>query len=161
MGDVSLKELLPIYESARIKPAVIQVEAHPYLQETELLEFFKEKDIVFLAFVPSGHGIKPAPLGDPGILEIAARIGKTPVQVWLSWAIQRGTTLLTTPRAAARAKENFDVSLLPEDAFDEINLIQIKQRFNEVVKTGIPGSFQKVIDFLFQLLPSCIALVKD
>lgn len=116
---------------------------------------------MFLAFVPSGYGIIPGPLGDPGILEIAVRIGKTPVQVWLSWAIQRGTTLLTTPRAAARAKENFDVSLLPEDAFDEINLIQIKQRFNEVVKTGIPGSFQKVIDFLFQLLPSCIALVKD
>src|ERR1700674_2141922 len=39
LSDVSLNELVPIYESARIKPAVVQVEAHPYLPETELLEF--------------------------------------------------------------------------------------------------------------------------
>lgn len=50
LSDVTLHELLPIYESARIKPAVIPVEAHPYLPETELLEFCKEKNVVFLAF---------------------------------------------------------------------------------------------------------------
>jgi aldehyde reductase len=41
LSDISLNELLAIYESARIKPAVVQVEAHPYLPETELLEFCK------------------------------------------------------------------------------------------------------------------------
>jgi aldehyde reductase len=45
-----LNQLLPIYESARIKPAVVQVESHPYLPETELLEFCKDKNIVLLAF---------------------------------------------------------------------------------------------------------------
>src|SRR5579862_1527502 len=35
LSDIGLNELLPIYESARIKPAVVQVEAHPYLPETE------------------------------------------------------------------------------------------------------------------------------
>ncbi len=43
LSDISLDGLLPIYESARIKPAVVQVEAHPYLPETELLEFCKKK----------------------------------------------------------------------------------------------------------------------
>jgi alcohol dehydrogenase (NADP+) len=43
LGDVGLKELESIYEVARIKPAVIQVESHPYLPETELLEFCKRK----------------------------------------------------------------------------------------------------------------------
>jgi alcohol dehydrogenase (NADP+) len=143
LSDVGLKELVPIYESARIKPAVIQIESHPYLPETELLEFCKEKDIVFLAFAPLGHGIKPGPLEDPIILAIAARVGKTPAQVLLAWAIQRGTALLTTPRTAARARENFDISSLPEDAFDEINRIQTRQRFNEVVKTGVPGFIAK------------------
>jgi aldehyde reductase len=42
LSDVSLKELAPIYEAARIKPAVVQVESHPYLPETELLEFSTE-----------------------------------------------------------------------------------------------------------------------
>jgi aldehyde reductase len=47
--------------------------------------------------------------------------------------------LLTTPKTAARAKENFDISALPQDALDEINRIQIRQRLNTVVSTGVPG----------------------
>ena len=139
LSDVGLNDLLPIYDAARIKPAVVQVESHPYLPETGLLQFCKEHDIVFLAFAPLGHGMKPGPLEDPVILTIAARIGKTPAQVLLAWAVQRGTALLTTPRTPDRAKENFDISALPQDAFDEINQIQTRQRFNQVVKTGSPG----------------------
>jgi aldehyde reductase len=139
LSDITLEKLLPLYESATIKPAVVQVESHPYLPETELLEFCKEKGIVFLAFAPLGHGARPGPLEDPVITAIAARVGKTPAQVLLAWAVQRGTALLTTPRTAARAKENFDISPLPEDALDEINRIETRQRLNEVVKTGIPG----------------------
>ena len=139
LSDIGLDELRPLYEAARIKPAAVQVEAHPYLPETELLEFCKEHGIVFLAFAPLGHGIRPGPLEDPVISQIAARTGKTPAQVLLAWAIQRGGALLTTPKTAARAQENLDVSALPDDAFDEINRIETRQRFNEVVKTGSPG----------------------
>ncbi|SEM72664.1 Aldo/keto reductase [Mucilaginibacter gossypiicola] len=139
LSDVTLAELKPLYELARIKPAVVQIESHPYLPETELLEFCKERDIVFLAFAPLGHGIKPGPLKDPVVLSVAARVGKTPAQVLLAWAVQRGTALLTTPKTEVRAKENFDISPLPDDAFNEINNIQTRQRFNSVVKTGVPG----------------------
>jgi alcohol dehydrogenase (NADP+) len=139
LSDVSLKQLLPIYEAARIKPAVVQVESHPYLPETELLEFCKQKDIVLLAFAPLGHGMRPGLIEDPVISAISARLGRTPAQVLLAWAVQRGTALLTTPKSAARACENFDISPLPEDAFNEINRIQIRQRLNQVVKTGSPG----------------------
>jgi alcohol dehydrogenase (NADP+) len=139
LSDVSLKQLLPIYEAARIKPAVVQVESHPYLPETELLEFCKQKDIVLLAFAPLGHGMRPGLIEDPVISAIAGRLGRTTAQVLLAWAVQRGTALLTTPKSAARARENFDISPLPEDAFNEINRIQIRQRLNQVVKTGSPG----------------------
>ena len=139
LSDIGLNELLPIYESARIKPAAVQIESHPYLPETELLKFCKEKGIVFLAFAPLGHGMRPGPLEDPAILAIAARVKKTPAQVLLAWAVQRGTAVLTTPKTLARARENFDISALPEDAFNEINRIQTRQRLNPVVKTGVPG----------------------
>jgi alcohol dehydrogenase (NADP+) len=139
LSDITLDKLEPLYESARIKPAVVQVESHPYLPETELLQYCKENDIVLLAFAPLGHGMKPGLLEDPIITAIAARVGKTPAQVLLSWAVQRGTALLTTPRSAARAKENFDISRLPQDAIDEINRIQTRQRLNPVVTTGVPG----------------------
>ncbi|MGB9433007.1 MAG: aldo/keto reductase [Candidatus Acidiferrum sp.] len=139
LSDISLNELKTIYESARTKPTVVQVEAHPYLPETDLLGFCKEKGIVLLAFAPLGHGMRPGPLEDPVISAIAARVGKTPAQVLLAWAVQRGTALLTTPRSEAHARENFDISTLPEDALDEINRIETRQRLNEVVKTGVPG----------------------
>ena len=139
LSDISLNELKPLYESAKIKPAVVQVESHPYLPETELLGFCKEKGIVFLAFAPLGHGMKPGLLEDPVISAIAARVGKTSAQVLLAWAVQRGTALLTTPKSEAQARENIDISPLSEDALEEINRIQTRQRLNEVVKTGIPG----------------------
>jgi alcohol dehydrogenase (NADP+) len=143
LSDIGVDRVKTIYESARIKPAVVQVESHPYLPETELLEFCKEKNVVLLAFAPLGHGMKPGLLEDPVISGIAARVGKTAAQVLLAWAVQRGTALLTTPRSAARAKENFDISPLPADALEEINRIQIRQRLNPVVNTGVPGFIPK------------------
>jgi alcohol dehydrogenase (NADP+) len=139
LSDVGLNELKPIYESARIKPAAVQVESHPYLPEAELLDYCRQKGIVFLAFAPLGHGMRPGLLEDPVIAAIAARVRKTPAQVLLAWAVQRGTALLTTPKTAARARESFDISALPQDALDEINRIQTRQRLNQVVKTGVPG----------------------
>ena len=144
LSDITLDGLLPIYESARIKPAVVQVESHPYLPETELLEFCREKGIVLLAFAPLGHGMRPGPLEDPVITEIAEQVGKTPAQVLLAWAVQRGTALLTTPRTADRARENFNISAIPEDALEEINRIQTRQRLNDVVNTGSPGFIPRV-----------------
>ena len=139
LSDIGLDELRLLYEAARIKPAVVQVEAHPYLPETELLEFCKENEIVLLAFAPLGHGMRPGPIEDPIILKIAAQTGKTPAQVLLAWAVQRGGTFLTTPKTAARARENFDISPLSAEAFDEINRIQTRERYNQVVMTGSPG----------------------
>jgi aryl-alcohol dehydrogenase-like predicted oxidoreductase len=51
------------------------------LPETELLEFCKEKGIVFLAFAPLGHGMRPGLLENPVISAIAARVGKTPASM--------------------------------------------------------------------------------
>jgi alcohol dehydrogenase (NADP+) len=87
--------------------------------------------------------MKPGLLEDPVISAISARVGKTPAQVLLAWAVQRGTALLTTPKSSARARESFDISALPQDALDEINRIQIRQRLNPVVNTGIPGFIPK------------------
>ena len=92
------------------------------------------------AFAPLGHGIKPGVLQDPTIIRVAKRANKTPAQVLLAWAVQRGTAVLTTPKTPDRARENFDISTLPADAMEQINAIQTRQRFNtSVPETGIPG----------------------
>ena len=139
LSDVSLEQVQEVFQSARIKPAVLQVESHPYLPQTEMLEFSNSNGLVMLAFAPLGHGIKPGVLEHPTIIAIAQRVNKTPAQVLLAWAVQRGTAVLTTPKTPERARENFDISALPADAMQEINAIQTRQKFNLVTKTGIPG----------------------
>jgi len=107
--------------------------------EAQVMRVGERTGIGQMAFAPLGHGMKPGLLENPVILSIAARVGKTAAQVLLAWAVQRGTALLTTPTTAARARENFDISSLPQDALDEINRIQTRQRLNAVVTTGVPG----------------------
>lgn len=139
LSDCGMEDLLSVFEPARIKPSVLQVEAHPYLPQPKLLEVCNEKGIVLLAFAPLGHGIKPGLLQERVILEIAGRVNQTPAQVLLAWAIQRGTAVITTPGTPARAQENFNISAIPEDAFEQINHIETRQRLNTVDTTGVPG----------------------
>ena len=140
LSDVTLDKLREIVASARIKPAVVQVKSHPYLPEWELLEFCQERGIVLLAFAALGHAMKPSVVDDPVIAAIAQRVHKTPAQVALAWAVQRGTAFLTTSTKPTRIQENFDVSTLPEDAMREIReRITTSVKFNTVVKTGVPG----------------------
>src|SRR5438309_2014510 len=140
LSDVNLAQAKEIFEAGRIKPAVVHVESHPYLPQWDLLDYCRENAIVFQAFAALGHSSKPNLLEDPVITAIARRVDKTPAQVLLAWAIQRGTALLTTSKTPSRIKENFDVSTIPEGAVREISEgIKSRVRFNTVVETGVPG----------------------
>ena len=140
LSDITLEKLREIVSAARIKPSVVQVESHPYLPEWELLDFCREHGIVLQAFAAVGHAMEPNLLEDPVITAIAQRVHKTPAQVALAWAIQRGTAFLTTSTKPHRIRENFEISALPEDAMREIReRITTNVRFNSVVETGVPG----------------------
>jgi diketogulonate reductase-like aldo/keto reductase len=140
LSDVSLEQVKGIVDAARIKPAVVHVESHPYLPEWDLLNYCKSNDIVLQAFASLGHSSEPSLLEDPVVTAIAKRVNKTPAQVLLAWAIQRGTAPLTTSKTPSRIKENFDVSAIPEEAVREISEgIKLRVRLNSVVQTGVPG----------------------
>ncbi len=140
LSDITLAKLREIVAAARIKPAVVQVESHPYLPEWELLEYCREQGIVVQAFAALGHAMEPSVLEDPVIAAIAQRVHKTPAQVALAWAVQRGTAFLTTSTKPRRIRESFDICSLPEDAMREIReRITVNVRFNAVVTTGVPG----------------------
>jgi diketogulonate reductase-like aldo/keto reductase len=145
LSDVGLEQVQDIVKAARIKPAVVHVESHPYLPEWELLDYCRKNGIVLQAFAALGHSSEPNLLKDPVILAIARRVNKTPAQVLLAWAIQRGTALLTTSKTPSRIQENFDVSAIPEEAMQEINEgIKTRVRLNAVVQTGVPGFIPRV-----------------
>src|SRR5262249_45433139 len=121
LSDVNVQQTKEIFDAARIKPAVVHVESHPYLPEWELLNFCKQNGIVLQAFAALGHSSEPNLLEDSVITGVAQRVNKTPAQVLLAWAIQRGTAPLTTSKNPSRIKENFEISAIPEDAVQEIS----------------------------------------
>ena len=140
ISDISLERLEEIVAAARIKPAVVEVESHPYHPQWELLDFCRQHGIVLLAFAALGHGMEPKLLENPVITTIAQRAHKTPAQVALAWAIQRGTAVLTTSTKPRQIQESFEVSTLPGEAIEEIrDGITTRVRFNPVTESGMPG----------------------
>jgi len=143
LSDIDAERTREIIDTARIKPAVVEVESHPYHPQWELHELCKMHGIVLLAFASLGHALEPRLLDDPLIVSIAQRVEKTPAQVLLAWGIQRGTAVLTGSVTPSRIRENFDVTALPDDAVEEISeRLETRIRFNSVVDGGEPGFAQ-------------------
>jgi diketogulonate reductase-like aldo/keto reductase len=140
LSDIDAKRAREIIDTARIKPAVVEVESHPYHPQWELHELCSRHGIILLAFAALGHALEPRLLDDALIVAIAQRFEKTPAQVLLAWGIQRGTAVLTGSVTPSRIRENFDVTALPESVIEEINeQLQTRIRFNSVADGGEPG----------------------
>lgn len=140
LSDIDAEGAGAIIDTARIKPAVVEVESHPYHPQWELHELCRKRGIVLLAFASLGHAREPRLLDDPLIVSIAERFGKTPAQVLLAWGIQRGSAVLTGSVTPSRIRENFDVTALPGSAIQEIDeRLETRIRFNSVVDGGEPG----------------------
>lgn len=108
----------------RIKPVTNQVELHPYLPQNDLFEYCKKNDILLTAYSPLGS--VPAKgeatvLSDPVVFEIAKKNKKTPAQVLISWAIQRGTVVIPKSSNSERIQSNFEDFILSEDDMDLLN----------------------------------------
>ncbi|MGD1205318.1 aldo/keto reductase [Mycobacterium seoulense] len=140
LSDIDAEGTRKILKTARIKPAVVEVESHPYHPQWELHEMRQTDGIILLAFASLGHALEPRLLDDPLVVSIARRLGKTPAQVLLAWGVQRGSAVLTASVSPARIRENFDVTPLPDSAMHEINeRLDTRIRFNSVVDAGEPG----------------------
>ncbi|MGA7051049.1 MAG: aldo/keto reductase [Mycobacterium sp.] len=140
LSDIDVEGTRRIVNTARIKPAVVEVESHPYHPQWDLHEYGKSEGIILLAFASLGHALEPRLLDDPLVVSMGQRFGKTPAQVLLAWGIQRGSAVLTASVTPSRISENFDVTALPESAIQEISeRLETRYRFNSVVDGGEPG----------------------
>lgn len=131
---------------ARIRPAVLQVELHPYLTQERLLRYCREERIAVTGFSPLGASsylslnmAKPdeSVLEQPVVKQAAARLDKTPAQVVLRWGVQRGTAVVPKTTHPARLAENlaiFDFEL-SADEMRAISALDRGRRFND------PGQF--------------------
>ena len=103
VGD--LEKLLDV---AMIRPAVNQVERHPYFQQKDLAAFLGRNAIVPEAWYPLGHGSTKL-LSEPVLTELAATYGKSPVQIILRWHIQSGFVAIPKSTDPRHIDQNFDI----------------------------------------------------
>ena len=95
-----------LHEESEIRPAVNQIEVHPFLTQRDLRAFCAEHEIAVEAWSPLAQG---EVLDDPEIVSIAGRVGKTPAQVILRWHIERGDIIFPKSVTPARIRENIDI----------------------------------------------------
>ncbi len=122
-----LKEILSICE---IKPAVIQVEAHPYFPQNELKKTLKDNDILIQAWYPLGHGDKNL-ISEKIFKDLADKYQKTPAQIILKWHIQSGNIVIPGSKNPAHIKDNiniFDFTLTKEEV-ELINNLDKNKRY--------------------------------
>lgn len=130
VSNFTIAHLETILKSCRIKPAVNQVELHPYLPQQALLDFCTKNGIHMTAYSPLGSGKEGGPLSNETIAKIAQAHSATPAQILLSWAIQRGTSVIPKSVNPSRIAENFKTITLSESDMKEIaKLGEKKKRF--------------------------------
>ena len=124
VANFSAPMIVDLLSYAKIMPAVNQIELHPYLQQSALVEFCQYKTIAVTAYSPLGSPGNMKPKGlpviveDPVVLKIAKDHGKSPAQVLIRWGIQRNTILIPKSVTPERIKENlavFDFELSESD----------------------------------------------
>ena len=106
MSNFQAHHLRRLHEETTVRPAVNQIEVHPFLVQDELRAFCREHEIEIEAWSPIAQG---AVLDNPTIVEIAKRIGKSPAQVVLRWHIQRGNIVFPKSVTPERIRENFEL----------------------------------------------------
>jgi len=145
LSNWNAQGLRDIFSYAKLKPSVLQIEVHPYLQCERLVSYAQSLGMVVTAFSPLGHGQSYAMLGygnvvaieEEVVIEIAKRLEVTPAQVVLRWGIQRGYAVIPKSANEGRMKENLAVESfnLSKEDMEKMKTLEKKFRMND------PGNF--------------------
>jgi len=119
--------LLDLLTYANTKPVMNQIELHPYHTQDHLVRFCQSQGIAVTAYSPFGS-IGAAILDDPVVQKLAKEYGRTPAQVALRWAVQRGTIVIPKSANKTRIAENIAISDFELSAADMDALNALDQR---------------------------------
>ena len=113
--NVSRAQLETILETGRVRPALVQVERHPYQPRTDLVTFCHERGIRVVAHSPLSA---PGLLEEPVLATVGDRYGLSPAGVVLAWNVTRGVVPIpssTTPSHVVENRRAASVRLSPEE----------------------------------------------
>ncbi|RLN71761.1 hypothetical protein BBJ29_002378, partial [Phytophthora kernoviae] len=113
------KHLLKLAETWRVKPAVNQVELHPWLARTNTVKFCESQGILMEAYSPLARAQK---MDDPVLQQIASELKATPAQVLVAWSLAKGFVTLPKSVKESRIKENLEGAQLELSAEQIVKL---------------------------------------
>ena len=131
--DLNEKLFDDVIAKAEVKPAIVQIELHPYAQRKSFRKKCAENGIAIEGWYPLGgtHGGNSVLFADPVINEIAGRYGKTPAEIILRWHVQEGFSTIPGSRNEAHIRQNITVLdfELSEDNMNRIRALDGEKRF--------------------------------
>lgn len=130
LSNFESERLEEIFEQAVIKPAVLQVECHPYYQQQALKQRIEPYGTALECWYPIGHGDKGL-MQEPLFKALADKYGKTAVQIILRWHIQEGNIIFPKTTNPLHMQENFDIFdfCLNDQEMREIRALDCGKRF--------------------------------
>jgi diketogulonate reductase-like aldo/keto reductase len=130
LSNFESSRLEEVCEAASIKPAVLQVECHPYCQQEELKKRIAKYGTVIEAWYPLGHGDSVL-INNPLFTELSKKYHKSNVQIILRWHIQEGNIIFPKTTNPQHMKDNFDIFdfSLSDIDMERIHHIGITKRF--------------------------------
>ena len=108
LSNFESDRLEEVIAAAEIKPAVLQVELHPYFQQNALKERVAPYGTVMEAWYPLGHGDSGL-MNEPVFTQLAQKYGKTNAQIILRWHIQEGTIIFPKSTNLQHIQDNFNI----------------------------------------------------
>ena len=106
VSNFGVSQLGKLVGSCTVRPAVNQVQFNPFQYRRRLAATCRSQGIALEAYSPLTRG---ADLEDPTVLDVAGRVGRTPAQVLLRWALQREAIVIPKSTHRDRIRENFDL----------------------------------------------------
>lgn len=133
ISNFESNNLEDLMAAATIKPAVLQVECHPYWQQTELKNRIAGYGTVIESWYPLGHGATDL-LNEPIFTKLGQKYGKTNAQIVLRWHIQIGNIVFPKTTNPQHMKDNFDIFdfSLSDAEMAEIAKLDGKKRYYNV-----------------------------
>lgn len=128
VSNWTIQGLTKLLAFATIKPAVNQIEIHPFLPNTHLVDFCFKNDILPAAYSPLGSQNQVPSTGEKvrtnaTLNEVARRSGHTLAQVLLAWGLRRGYVVLPKSSTPERIESNFLVPELSDEDFEAIQSV--------------------------------------
>jgi diketogulonate reductase-like aldo/keto reductase len=117
LSNFSKAEVEEVINATEIKPAFLQVEAHPYYPQNELKAYLDTFGAKVMAWYPLGHGDANL-VNEPVFTELAKKYGKSNAQIILRWHTQVGNVVIPGSKNPEHIKDNiniFDFTLTDEE----------------------------------------------